>query len=269
MTRETLDDHGMSAGLAARLERVAHEVAAEWGLRLGPRITAGRYSYAAPAGDAILKVVPPEDDDADQIADALRLWNGNGAVRLLRYDPIRRALLLERLIPGDDAASLAEDEATAVAIDVGRKIWCHAPASPHPFRTIHHWVRRWLPGDEAHPLVAVARRIYESMSPRLDRVVHTDLHHYNLLRRGDDWVAIDPKPYLGEPEFDVISFLANPSATEPTLERTERRIRAFADAGLDADRIRRWAIVRGVLDGLPSRPGEPESRRLKIARSLL
>ena len=259
----------MSPALAARTERTAREIAAEWDLRLGPRILAGRYSYVAPVGDdMILKVVPPEDDDADEIADALRLWDGHGAVRLLRYDAARRALLLERVVPGYDAASLSEDEAISVAIDVGRKIWVGVPATHH-FRPIHRWVRRWLPPDETHPLVPVARRMYESMDPRLDRLAHTDLHHYNLLRRGDEWIAIDPKPYIGEPEFDIISFLANPSTAEPTLERTERRIRAFADAGLDGERIRAWAIVRGVLDGLPSRPGEPESRRMNIARSLI
>ena len=81
-------------------------------------------------------------------------------------------------------------------------------------------------------------------------------------------MAIDPKPVVGEPEFDVLSFLANPIGTEPTRERTERRIAAFVGAGLDGDRIRRWAIVRGILDGLPG-SGEPDTVRLRIARMLL
>ena len=81
---------GMSPALAARMERVAREVAADWGLVLGPRIGSGRYSYVAPAGDdAVLKVVPPEDDDADHIADALAFWDGAGAVRLPRHDEVR------------------------------------------------------------------------------------------------------------------------------------------------------------------------------------
>ena len=68
----------MSAALAARMEHIARDVAAEWHLALGPRIAAGRYSYVAPAGDdAILKVVPPEDGSADQQIDALLFWNGD------------------------------------------------------------------------------------------------------------------------------------------------------------------------------------------------
>jgi streptomycin 6-kinase len=259
----------MSPALAERMGRVAAEVAADWGLVLGPRMAAGRYSYVAPAGDdAILKVVPPEDDDADHIADALRFWDGDGAVRLLRHDPARRALLLERLVPGTEASRIGEDEATAAAIDVGRRIW-RAPPAAHPFRSIHDWVRRWMPADDAHELVPAARQTYEAMRPRLDRVVHADFHHHNLLRRGDVWVVIDPKPIVGEPEFDILSYLANPIGTEPTRARTEHRIRRFADAGLDADRIRQWAIVRGVLDGLPARPGQAESKRLRVARLLL
>ena len=258
-------------GYLPRLEKIASEVAAEWGLELGPRIAAGRYSYVAPAGpDAILKVVPAEDTDADHIADALRFWSGDGAVRLLRHDATRRALLLERLRPGTESASVAEDDATAIAIDVGRKIW-RAPKPGHPFRPIQRWVERWLPRDDAHPLAPTARRTYESMAPRTDRVVHSDFHHHNLLRRGDDWVVIDPKPHVGEPEFDIPAFLWNPLGTVPTRERTERRIRAFADAGLDGDRIRRWAIVRGICDGLPIRPGRTEADRkqLQVARLLL
>jgi len=258
-------------GFLPRLEQIAAEVAAEWGLELGPRITAGRYSYVAPAGpDAILKIVPAEDTDADHIADALRLWNGEGAVRLLRHDATRRALLLERLRPGDEAATLDEDEANAVAIAVGRKIW-RAPEPGHHFRPISRWVERWLPPDETHPLVPAARRTYEAMVPRADRVVHADFHHHNLLRRGDEWVVIDPKPHVGEPEFDIPAFLWNPIRTAPTRERTERRIRAFADAGLDGDRIRQWAIVRGICDGLPIRPGRTEADRpqLLVARQLV
>ncbi len=259
----------MAPELAARMERIAREVAAEWGLALGPRIAAGRYSYVAPAGaDAILKVVPPEDDDSDHIADALRFWDGRSAVRLLRHDAPRRALLLERLVPGTELAGLGEDAATARAVEVGLRIWRTAPAG-HPFRSTDDWVRRWMPPDGAHPLVPAARRVHAAMGPPAETVLHADFHHHNILLRGSEWVAIDPKPLVGDPEFDVLPFLANPLGTAATPERTERRIAAFVRAGLNERRIRRWAVVRGVLDGLPTHPGEPESDRLRIARALL
>ena len=83
------------------LAPIAAEVAAEWGVELGPPFALSRYSYVAPAGDdAVLKVTPPEDDESDEEADALELWDGDGAVRLLRRDRGRRALLIERARPG-------------------------------------------------------------------------------------------------------------------------------------------------------------------------
>src|SRR6478736_1022123 len=100
----------MSAADLEPLAAVAAEVAAEWGVDLGPPFALSRYSYVAPAGDeAVLKVTPPE---ADEEADALELWDGDGAVRLLRRDRGRRALLIERARPGDDISGFPEDEAT-------------------------------------------------------------------------------------------------------------------------------------------------------------
>ena len=76
------------------LGRVAREVAAEWGVELGEPFALARYSYVAAVGDdAVLKVTPPEDDESDEEAEALALWAGDGAVRLLRRDrdPARAA----------------------------------------------------------------------------------------------------------------------------------------------------------------------------------
>ena len=48
----------------------------------------------------MLKVRPASDDESEHEAEALELWAGDGAVRLLRRDDRRRALLLERALPG-------------------------------------------------------------------------------------------------------------------------------------------------------------------------
>jgi hypothetical protein len=58
-------------------------------------------------------------------------------------------------------------------------------------------------------------------------------------------VAIDPKPMLGEPKFDVPPFLWNPLGSLMTWPETERRLSAFADAGLNRTRMRQWALIRG------------------------
>ena len=66
-----------------------------------------------------------------------------------------------------------------------------------------------------------------------------------LGQQGDRHVAIDPKPYLADREYDVYSFLMNPLPYRLERRTTERRIARFAAAGLDDWRIRAWAIVRG------------------------
>jgi streptomycin 6-kinase len=85
------------------------------------------------------------------------------------------------------------------------------------------------------------------LEPDAGWLVHGDLHHHNILRHGDRFVAIDPKPYLADREYDVPSFLWNPmrNGTEDR-DQTERRIAAFVAAGLDDFRIRVWTVIKGA-----------------------
>jgi streptomycin 6-kinase len=235
------------------LHRIAHDVAAEWGVEVGPPFALSRYSFVAPAGsDAVLKATPPEDDESDEEADALALWGGYGAVRLLRRDRPRRVLLIERARPGTDLAGLPDDEATAIAVAVGRRLW--RPAG-EPFRWIGDHVPRWLdavePASVASRLLPLARRLYAELDVGLSTLVHGDLHHHNILDAGPGrgHLAIDAKAMLGEPEFDVPSFLWNPLPYRMRLGETERRLAAFAAAGLDEGRMRAWAVIRGAYLG--------------------
>jgi streptomycin 6-kinase len=223
----------------------AREAARAWGIDLGAPFAFSHVSYVAPAGsDAVIKVAWEGDDESLHEADALERWNGNGAVRLLRR--AGRALLEERAVPGDDISALAEEQATAIAVDVATRVW--RPASP-PFRPVASEVDRWLDhaGREGSTLVPLARELLAALEPTADWLVHGDLHHHNILRHGARYVAIDPKPYLAEREYDVPSFLWNPldNRLEDRAE-TERRIAAFVAVGLDDFRIRAWTVIRGA-----------------------
>lgn len=228
------------------LAPVADAAAREWGIEPGPAFDLARHSYVAPAGDqAVLKVRPPDDDESDEEADALELWNGDGAVRLLRHDRARHAMLLERAVPGTDLAALPEAEATAIAVTVAARLW--RPASTH-FRWIGDHVPLWLENaeEDGGKLVPLARRLYDALAVGSVTLVHGDFHHHNLLLHGKRYVAIDPKPMRGEPEYDVASFLWNPLGSTMRLDVTERRLAAFAAAGLDEERMRAWAVIRGA-----------------------
>jgi streptomycin 6-kinase len=95
--------------------------------------------------------------------------------------------------------------------------------------------------------VPLARDLLGKLGPTADWVVHGDLHHHNILRHRERFVAIDPKPYLSEREYDVPPFLWNPFDNRlEDPDTTERRIAAFVASGLDDFRIRAWTVIRGA-----------------------
>jgi streptomycin 6-kinase len=219
----------------------ARAAARSFGVELGTPFALARHSFVAPAGDdAVLKVAWEGDDESLHEPEALALWHGEGAVRLLRREG--RALLLERALPGTDIADLGQDDALDVAVELGRQLW--RPAGP-PFRPVEEHVPGWLAHDPS-PLTPLAVELWDSLQPGRDWVVHGDFHHHNVLRHGDRFVAIDPKPYLADREYDVYTWLHNPLPYRMTRRDAERRIERFVAAGLDEDRIRAWCAIRGA-----------------------
>jgi len=223
---------------------LALEAAREWGLELGEPFAFSYVSYVAPAGDAVCKVAWEGDTESLHEGDALELWNGDGAVRLLRRSG--RALLEERAVPGNDLSAMPDEKGTAIAVNLASRLWRRAGS---PFRPVAPEVQRWLDNAdrEGSELVPLARDLLAELDPGAQWLVHGDFHHYNILRRGDEFVAIDPKPYLADREYDVPSFLWNPRGNQmEDRQRTERRIAAFVAAGLDDFRIRAWTVIRGA-----------------------
>ncbi len=196
----------MSVDLTAAA-RLARDVAAEWRVVLGEPFVMSRFSYVAPAGDdAVLKVAFAGDDESLHEAAALERWAGDGAVHVFRADESRRVLLLERASPGDDIAGLPDEQATRIAVDVATRLWRPAGA---PFRRVAEQVPRWLDNGPSE-LTSLARALWSRFEPGHEWLVHGDFHHHNILRHGDRHVAIDPKPYLSDREYDVFTWLRNP-----------------------------------------------------------
>ena len=78
------------------------------------------------------------------------------------------------------------------------------------------------------------------------------------------YVAIDPKPYLADREYDVYTWLHNPLPYVMNRDDVERRIAHFVAAGLDDHRIRAWAIVRGAYLGGQGVEAEVLSRAARL-----
>ena len=259
-----------------RLPRLAAECAEQWGVPLGAPFDGGNVSFVLPAGDdAVLKINFP-DAESEHEADALQLWDGRGAIRLLAHDRDRRALLLERCVPGTTLWELDDErEANRIATGLLLRIWRPPPAD-HPFRLLENEARRWAdelprqweqlgrPFDRA--LVdeaAAAARDLAATQPQ-PVVVHQDFHGGNVLRSTrEPWLVIDPKPLVGEPAFDAASLLRDRRDGLGEDPAPERRIRArldqlAAELDLDRSRLRGWGIVHALAWGMSDGKLEPD-----------
>jgi streptomycin 6-kinase len=274
---------------AAWLERlpatIAH-YAALWRLTVGPAFAGLSYNYVAPAtrvdgAPAVLKLGVPRAELTTEIA-ALELYGGADACRLPASDAAGAALLLERLTPGIDLTTIA-DEAMAmrIAAQVMRQIH-HAPPARHRFPHVAGWLAglaRLRPyfggGTGPFPEALVARA--EALSAALlassapEVVLHGDLHHFNMLQSERGWLAIDPKGVIGEPAYEAGALLRNPLPhilTLPNRRAVLARRSALLAAALELDvtRIRQWAAVQAVLSAWwDVEDGAPEAVQPAIA----
>lgn len=251
-----------------RLPRLAEELVAEWRLTPSAAPLHGYCSLVLPVTDAdgtasALKVTFDGDDESLHEALALQHWGGRGAVRLLRADPRRRAVLLAWL-PGPDLADTWDVEACEVVGGLYGRL--HIPALPQ-LASVESYVERWLRDlDGLGRDVPVPRR-YVEQALALGRalladapapvVVHGDLHYANVMAdAAGEWVAIDPKPMAGDPHYEPAPLLWNrmeelsgPGAVGSVRDGLRRRFHAVVDAGgLDEDRARDWVVVRMVLN---------------------
>ncbi|MGH7246269.1 MAG: aminoglycoside phosphotransferase family protein, partial [Candidatus Levyibacteriota bacterium] len=68
------------------------------------------YNYVAPVKqedgtDAVVKIGFPQDKEFFSEIEALRIFNGNGSVQLLKEDKENTAILLERIVSGNTLRS--------------------------------------------------------------------------------------------------------------------------------------------------------------------
>ena len=209
-----------------------------------------------PARAAALKVSWPHWE-AETEHVALQRWHGDGAVELLRADPHRFALLLER-VSTTDLTTIPIGDATTVIARVYRRL--HVPAPPQ-LRTLSSCVRDWsrrlteLPRDAPVPRrfveqAAALGRAFADDAATDGTLIHTDLHYANVLAaEREPWLVIDPKPLSGDPAFEVAPLLWNrwdeAVATGDLRGALRHRLDLVGEvAGLDRDRVRDWAIMR-------------------------
>jgi streptomycin 6-kinase len=243
---------GVLAWVAALPDR-QDQLARQWGLVLGEPYPDGATSrvLACRRGDgtqAVLKLSPDPGIVAAE-AGALTLWEGTGVTpALLARAP--DALLLEQITPGtrlrDEPGPPTPAQVAALVGPLHRAV----PAGRFPpLRERLTFLfglaaRRGAdPGLVERGLAACLALDGDSDATTL---LHGDLHSGNVLRRGrGGLVAIDPRPCVGDPAFDLVDWVLEGEMAPP-----EQAQRIAAATGLDAQRLLAWARATAVLSGL-------------------
>jgi streptomycin 6-kinase len=237
----------------------------QWSLLIGePFQPGGQAAWVAPARSAgrqelVLKVTWRHPEALHEAA-GLRLWDGQGTVRLHRaldVDTCTTALLLERCRPGTTLAQRPEPGQDLVIAGLLRRLWRPVPPGGC-FRPLQVMCDQWA--DEFEQQTATGRA---SVDPGLARdgiaafralptsaprhvLLCTDLHAGNVLAaEREPWLAIDPKPYVGDPTYDVLQHMLN--CGQRLRADPDGLIHRMSDlAGLDPGRLRLWLFARCV-----------------------
>jgi streptomycin 6-kinase len=193
-------------------------------------------------------------------------------VRLLAASRERNALLVERCEPGTQLWERSDDEALDVARELLPEHWRAGDPGP-PFRRIADEAANWAKQLAERPLErellgAALDALAELPQTQGELVLcNEDFHGGNVLLSKRGWLAIDPKPIVAEREFGVVSLVRDRRPVDAAA--LTRRLNAFAELGLDRERMRRWSLVHALWWGTDDVTGEWHPEMIDAARLLL
>ena len=264
-----------------RLPEVIASCSERWGLTTGDPYPDSYVSLVLPATDAtgepvVLKIQLPHRE-SDTEADALRAWDGDGAVRLLAHDAEAAALLLERCEPGHHLSAAGPETGLAVMIGLLPRLWVPASGT---FRPLQEEVASWvdaLPATYEEAGGPFERSLLEdAVETLLDLaasqgeqvLIHQDLHGDNVLAATrEPWLAIDPKPLTGEREFGLSPIIRSYEFGHSRKAVVNRLDRLSSELGVDRERARLWAFGHAVAWGFDG--GKVLPRHVETARWLI
>lgn len=233
-------------------EARAKQLAEKWKLRLGERFKISLCAYVCEAfghdGKEYVLKAPFDYAEERHCWATLEAFSGLGGVKILKHDVDTGSVLMPRLRLGTmlGESDLDDASATHICADLILKL---RRAAKVDTMSLEQWFRE-LFDEPSSPMVDEARKVYwelaDSMPPPV--LLHGDLHHFNILRDGEEWVAIDPKGILGNPAFEVAAFMRNRVQDPPDAAGMAARLRIFADRlGDPPERLWGWAFAETAL----------------------
>jgi streptomycin 6-kinase len=245
-----------------RRNRAIRELELQWSLSLSAPLdsigaTASWVAFAErrDGSRAILKLGVPHMEAAHEI-HGLRFWNGDGTVRLFEADEYLNAMLIERCEPGTPLRELPETEQDVVIAGLFRRLW-RKPLPPHPFRPLSVMLDYWAAETRESAskwtdagLVRAGLRLFEELGRSADDdvLLLTDLHAGNVLHaEREEWLAIDPKPFVGDRAYDATQHLFNcRNRLMTAMDSTIGRVADLLE--VDAERVRLWTFARAAAE---------------------
>jgi streptomycin 6-kinase len=257
----------------AALPRRAADFLDRWELRPdGPSlhgVTALVLPVRRPDGTPAVLKLQLLDEESEGEPVALRVWDGDGAVRLLEHDAATGTMLLERL---DPARMLSHEPDSREAVLVVARLLAHLTSLPAPpgmrrlgdiaramLEQLPQALERIADPDARRLLADCAAAVREVVAEPGDRLLHWDLHYENVLAsERAPWLAIDPKPLAGDPGFDLCPALDNRlpgtgtfSCRSPPVTPFPTRKTSRSNGPASARRGRSGARGRGDEPGTP------------------
>ncbi|MGG4490736.1 aminoglycoside phosphotransferase family protein [Metabacillus idriensis] len=218
------------------------------------------YHYVAQAinangEEAVVKIGLPNHKDLIAESIALKvLGRGSGMVKLIDDHIVDGLLILEKIKPGTMLSEVESDEKAVLAASfVMKSIW-HPYEGSHPFPHLSAWMsglgrveQNRIDEKFIHKAEVLSEQLINTISKPI--LLHGDLHQDNILKKGGDWMAIDPKGVIGEAEFEVSSFSKNYLFDKKNpRDVLEKRIEQFTkELGLDRSRMIGWGFCQAVL----------------------
>lgn len=206
---------------------------------------------------AILKMAP-EGNRLERESNCLQCFT-KSVPEVYWYDEEFSALLMENLEPGTSLKKFfidgKDDEATRIICQLIIDLHKHQ-LKKFEFQHLSDLFPSLLNLHKQinNQLSAKAITLFKELTVKqsTDVILHGDLHHDNILASGENFKAIDPHGYIGDPVFEAGSMISNPcydlGSVHDLPALIKRRLEILIEElPYSADRIKAWTFCKTML----------------------
>ena len=250
----------------------------EWSISLEQILEGGSEAFVAKCTlknqeKGILKLFMPQlegNSEFEQQVEALRVVNGAGYVKLLKYDAKKKAVLLECLGESLSEFDYSIRDQMKIICGLLKKTWIPLDENQklRPMGQLIGWFQdfilaTWerLEKSCSKEIIDRALLFLESRRKNLSLyqsvLVHGDPHADNILKTLDSdelsYKLIDPDGIIGEPAYDLgilVREWVEELGDAPLEKANERVLLLHNETGVEMQSIWEWAFIQSVSTGL-------------------